>query len=289
MHQSPSVIITTFSWPQALDAVLLSLADQSDREFEVVVADDGSGPETAAVVDRWRAVFGTRLAHAWQPDEGFRLSRVRNLGALDARGDLLVFVDGDCILRPGFITALQRAARPGWFLAGKRVQLREQLTRAVLDEGLEIGRRTALGHLLKGRRQIEGWSDLLPLDRRRPWRPGLPDFAPHNQAFGFLTCVSRSDFEAVNGFDLRFVGWGDQDVDLAIRLGRLGLRCGFAGRQSTVLHLAHPSRMSVDRPTWWLLEETRRNGQVEAVLGLRELVEELDCASSTPLRSREGS
>lgn len=284
---SVSIIVTTYEWPEALDAILRALADQSDSAFEVVVADDGSGSTTARAIERWVPVFGDRLRHEWQPDVGFRLARVRNLGALAAEGEVLVFLDGDCLARPGFVASVRKAALPGWFLAGKRVQLTEAVSREVLDRGLPIGRRSVLSHMLRGRGHPDSWVDLTPRDRRRPWRPDLPDFAPEGNAYGFMTAVFRTDFESVNGFDMRFVGWGDQDVDLAIRLGRRGLRCGFAGPQSTVLHLAHASQMSPDRETWWLLEETRQSVRVEAELGVRELGAELGRVrgSSTPSSS----
>ena len=76
-----SVIVSTYEWPEALDAVLRGLAGQSDPSFDVVVADDGSTIETEKIVAAWRPALGERLVHAWQPDEGFRLARVRNLGA----------------------------------------------------------------------------------------------------------------------------------------------------------------------------------------------------------------
>ena len=69
-------ILSTYEWPEALDVVLRSLAEQSDPDFDLVVADDGSGPGTQAVVERWRPAFGDRLDYVWQADEGFRLARV---------------------------------------------------------------------------------------------------------------------------------------------------------------------------------------------------------------------
>jgi hypothetical protein len=83
--------------------------------------------------------------------------------------------------------------------------------------------------------------------------------------------MARSDFERVNGFDLRFVGWGEQDVDLALRLRRLGLRCGWAGPSSTLLHLWHPCQAECDRSTWRLLQETVQSERLEAVEGFREV------------------
>ena len=84
---SLSVVATTYNWPAALDRVLDSLAGQTLPDFEIVVADDGSGPETRALVDGWRGRLGERLKHVWQEDQGFRAGRVRNLGARAATGD----------------------------------------------------------------------------------------------------------------------------------------------------------------------------------------------------------
>ena len=89
-----SVVVSTYEWPEALDAVLRALSEQSDTRFDIVVADDGSGFETAAVVDHWRAVLGDRVAHVWHPHRGFRQALARNRGALAARGDYLVFRTG---------------------------------------------------------------------------------------------------------------------------------------------------------------------------------------------------
>jgi GT2 family glycosyltransferase len=273
VDKTMTVIVSTFEWPQALDAVLRGLAGQSDSRFDVVVADDGSTRETLETVAGWESAFGARLIHAWQPDEGFRLARVRNLGAAHARGSSLVFVDGDCIPRRHFVAAIRRATMPGWFLAGTRLQLSDSLSVAVMRDKMPIGSWSGPRLLAQARGGVRGWRHLTPRDRRRTWRPRLPDFAPHGNSYGFCTAVSRADFEAVNGFDLRFVGWGDQDVDLAVRLRRFGLRCGYAGPRSALLHLWHQSHVPEDRPTWWLLQDTIESDRIEAITGYRELVE----------------
>jgi glycosyltransferase involved in cell wall biosynthesis len=270
---SLSVIVSTYNWPEAVDAVLFGLSEQTDRDFEVVVADDGSGPETAAVVERWRDRVGIRLASVRQPDEGFRLARVKNLGALEARGDYLVLIDGDAIPRCGFVAALRAAAVPGWFVATKRLELDRDLTRRMLAERPPLHRWSAV-------RWAREWRHATPLvaltsrDRRRPGRDGLPDFVPHGNRYGVLFGVSRADFERVNGFDIRFEDWGEEDVDLAVRLHRLGLRCGWPGPQATLLHLWHQRRTG-ERPNAALVEGTRAADRVEAVVGLREQRAEL--------------
>ena len=67
-----SVIVTTYNREDALAAVLSALSRQTDRGFEVMIADDGSLPATAAVVERWRPRLGVALGHVWQEDRGFR-------------------------------------------------------------------------------------------------------------------------------------------------------------------------------------------------------------------------
>jgi glycosyltransferase involved in cell wall biosynthesis len=59
----------------ALDAVLAGLAAQSGvarDDWEVIVADDGSGPATREVIERWQARFPCALRHVWHEDTGFR-------------------------------------------------------------------------------------------------------------------------------------------------------------------------------------------------------------------------
>jgi glycosyltransferase involved in cell wall biosynthesis len=265
-----SVVVDTYEWPEALHAVLLGLADQSDSDFDVVVADDGSGPETAAVVEAWKAHLP--LTYVRQADDGYRLARVRNLGARAATGDLLVFIDGDTLPRRRFVEAMRRALVPGWFLAGKRLLLDPELTARVLAERIPV-QRWSFPHWALHREHARPLRALTARDRRRPGRNGLPEFVPHADGYGFLLGISRTDFERVNGYDMRFAGWGGEDVDMAVRLRRSGLRCGWAGPQSTLLHLWHQTRKPAERPNDPLLRETEASERIEAAEGLRELAD----------------
>jgi glycosyltransferase involved in cell wall biosynthesis len=264
----PSVIVATYEWPEALDAVLRALADQSDPDFDLIVADDGSGPETAALVQAWEDQLPLRYVR--QEDEGYRLARVRNVGAREARGDFLVFLDGDVVPRRHFVRALRSSGVPGWFVAGKRLLLGPDLTNRALSDRLPI-QRWSLPHWALHHGQAGPLRALVPRDRRRPGRQGLPEFFPHADGYGFMLGVARADFERVNGYDARFRGWGGEDVDMAIRLRRLGLRCGWPGPQSTLLHLWHETRKPEERPNDALLAQTQASDRVEAVDGLAEL------------------
>jgi len=97
-----SVVITTYNRPDALSLVLRGLAAQRAGEFEVLVADDGSTPATAEMLDRLKPALNFPLRHVWQPDDGFRAPMARNRASAAATGDYIVFLDGDCRLVEDF-------------------------------------------------------------------------------------------------------------------------------------------------------------------------------------------
>ncbi len=270
-----SVILATYERADALDLVLNAFAEQRGDPFEVVVADDGSGGEIDGLVERWRPRL--EVKHVWQPKEGFRKARVLDLAALSAQGDYLAFLDGDCVPRQGFVEALRRAALPGWFLTTKRVMLREEFSRRVVEKRTPIWRWSAARWLLRAPRQVGRPGYLVPArDRRRPWRARQPEFVPPVAAYT-LIAVSRDDFERVNGYDARCTRSTDgEDQDLAIRLRRSGLRCGWPGPAATVLHLWHPERLDRADRRDRLFRETQASSHVEAVVGLRELAAQVN-------------
>jgi glycosyltransferase involved in cell wall biosynthesis len=235
-----SVIVTTYNREDALEAVLASLARQTDRNFEVVVADDGSRAPTAALVESWKAKktkIGHRLEHVWHEDRGFRAAEIRNRAILAARGDYVVFLDGDCIARPDFVATHRRLAERGWFVTGNRILLSPALTAKVLREKLApetwgfgnwvtqrlrggVNRLAALLHMPLG-----------PLRRLRQnaWR-------------GARSCnlaVWRTDLTHVDGFDADYTGWGKEDSDFIVRLLRAGVRRKDGVFATGVLHLWH--------------------------------------------------
>lgn len=234
-----SIVVTTFNREDALAAVLRSLASQNDRGFEVLVADDGSGPATAALVEQRKPLFGVPLAHVWHEHGGFRAGEIRNRAVGAARGDYVVFLDGDCLARPDFVATHRKLAEPGWFVTGNRALLTPALTDAVLSRGLEPERWGLVDWA--GQRWQGGLNRLAPV-LRLPLGP-LRKLRP--QAWeGARSCnlaIWRADLERVDGFDASFSGWGKEDSDLLVRLLHAGVRRKDGAYATGVLHLWHPA------------------------------------------------
>jgi glycosyltransferase involved in cell wall biosynthesis len=233
-----SVIVTTYNREDALDAVLAALSRQSDRGFEIVIADDGSGPGTAAVTESWRPRVGVPLSHVWQADRGFRAAEIRNRALLACGGDYCIFLDGDCLARPDFVATHRRLAERGWFVTGNRVLLAPELTSAVLREGSQPQSWSAAEWLRQRRRGgVNRLSAMLPL----PLGP-LRKLAPRRWR-GARSCnlaVWRADLDQVDGFDTRFSAWGREDSDLLVRLLHAGVRRKDGRFATGVIHLWHP-------------------------------------------------
>jgi glycosyltransferase involved in cell wall biosynthesis len=267
-----SVIVTTFNRADALEAVLRGLARQTDKALEVIVADDGSGPATRALVERWKSRFDRSITHVWHEDRGFRAAEIRNQAILASRGDYCVFLDGDCIPRRDFVATHRRLAEAGWFVTGNRVLLARQLTERVLRDRLEP-EAWELGSWI-----VQRWRGginrlppvfRLPLGALRRLRAGAWR--------GARSCnigIWRSDLERVDGFDAAFEGWGREDSDLFVRLLHAGVRRKDGVFATGVLHLWHPEADRSQLPeNERKLEAAVRGDLVRAQRGLSALTQ----------------
>lgn len=236
-----SVIVTTYNRPNALRAVLDGLLAQSRDDFEVILADDGSGEPTRAIVERMKPAFAGRLRHMWHEDKGFRAAAIRNRAAAIASAPFLCFLDGDCVPMPHFVDGHLRHAAPHRILRGSRVLLAEAFTAACEGGTVQVH---ALDKSALRERRRRG-----DLNRSSPLRGGLLDqlrvwvsaLRPHDWKLlrGCNFAVSRAAFTAVNGFDEQFEGWGYEDSDLCIRLMNHGLVIRRGPAAACVLHLWH--------------------------------------------------
>jgi glycosyltransferase involved in cell wall biosynthesis len=268
-----SVIVATYERADALDAVLRSLACQTDHDFEVVIADDGSGTETAQVAKIWSGQMPVPLRHVWHEDLGFRLAEIRNRAIRVSKGTYCVFLDGDCIVRQNFVAAHRRLAQRGWFVTGNRVLLSPAFTQLVLRNRLDL-HRWGLGRWIRAR-LLGRVNRVAPLIRLPLGPLRKLDATRWRGARGSNMAFWREDVERVDGFDAAFNGWGREDSDIFARMIRSGVLRRDGRFATGVLHLWHAeadrSRLADNERQ---LNEALQGGRVRAVRGLSSLIED---------------
>jgi glycosyltransferase involved in cell wall biosynthesis len=262
-----SVIVTTYNREDALDAALRALAHQSDDNFEIVIADDGSRPDTARVIEGWRSRLPMPLKQVRHEHRGFRGGEIRNRGIRASAGEICIFLDGDCLARADFIAAHRRLHEPGWFVTGNRILLSRALTDAALARGM-AAEEWSFSALLR-QRLTGGINRLLPT-LRLPLGP-LRKLSSASWE-GAQTCnlaVARRDLDRIDGFDSAYAGWGLEDSDLVVRLLHAGVRRKDGRFATGVLHLWHAqndrSQLPVNQAR---LDEVIGSTRVRALHGL---------------------
>jgi glycosyltransferase involved in cell wall biosynthesis len=254
-----SLIITTYNWPEALDLTLASALRQSVLPAEIIVADDGSGAPTGAVVARWQARAAVPIRHVWQEDRGFRLARSRNRAIAAASNEYLVLVDGDMVLQPRFIEDHLQCARTDCFIQGARPQLSAATTARLLGSG-----ELRIGPFTRGlaRRSYAVRSRLLSRFASRV-RATLAGIQGCNQSFW------RHHALEVNGYDERFNAWGPEDREFAARLLHIGVHRNYVRHRAIAFHLHHVSRApGAANPLDGLLAKTLAERATRCVHGI---------------------
>lgn len=256
-----ALIVTTYERPDALAAVLESIARQQVAPAEIVIADDGSGPTTRQLIDRFSALSTVPVRAVFQLHEGFRVTRLRNLAIAASSADYLLFIDGDMLLHPGFVADHARIARRGFFTQGVRVRADERLTRQLIADPALHTAFWSRGLGLRRRAYLLRSSALSALTRRIA-----------NRLVSIKSCnlaTWRDDLVRANGFNEAMRGWGPEDKELCLRLQHAGIRRQTLLFGGIALHLHHApaSRLQLAANVA-VLETTRRDRKPRCEQGL---------------------
>ena len=281
-----SIIMTTYNRDDALDAALRGLSWQSDRNFEIVVAEDGSRPETARVVERWASRLPIEVKHVRQEHDGFRGGKIRNRGIRASAGTYCIFLDGDCLPRADFVAAHRALAQPGFFVTGNRILLSREFTAAVLAQGTAV---ETLGFGALMRERLRGGVNRLLPALRLPLGPlrKLPRGWRGVQSCNLA--VARADLDRIDGFDAAYTGWGREDSDLVVRLQHAGVRRKDGRFATGVLHLWHvPNDRSKLPANEARLDAAIRCDRVRALKGLSFLDDDAEAREPAAVLGRGG-
>lgn len=241
-----SVILSTYNSPIWLEKVLWGYSVQSHQDFELLIADDGSTEETAALIESMRQKTSLTLRHIWHPDDGFRKCRILNKAVLHAQNDYVVFSDGDCIPRADFLSVHAAEAKPGRFLSGGYHKLPMQTSEAIGTDDILTGRCFNLDWLkAHGLPSSYKNSKLTATPRQAHWLNRLTPTACNFK--GSNASAWMSDIVRANGFD-EGMAYGGEDREFGIRLSNNGIRPHHVRYNAIVIHLDH-ARGYVDPET----------------------------------------
>jgi glycosyltransferase involved in cell wall biosynthesis len=244
-----SIIVPTYNRPQALRLCLLSLSKQSLLPTEVLIADDGSGPETRETVVAMQKELKQffPILHVWQEDVGFRKPKIINETVRQSSGDYLIFIDGDCMAHRHFIRSHIGESSRDAILSGRRVDIGKRMSERLLEKQRIINGFSpmlvwdaVMGGQAKSRKVEEALRITSKLLRRLMHRDRITD----DGVWGCNFSLYRDLFYAINGCDEDFLDGSIEDNDLGIRVLNLGSRVKSVRGLANVFHLWHKSSWS---------------------------------------------
>ena len=235
-----SVIVSTYDKPAWLEKVLWGYSRQDLRDFELIVADDGSGEETRRLIARFAERSDFPIRHLWHEDQGYRRSVILNAAILAARTGYLLFSDGDCIPRHDFVRTHLEMAEPGRFLSGGSVYLSEETSEKLTREDVLSGR-FADPRFLRSQGESLGRHRLRLLPKG-PFSSLLDGITTTRPTWNLNNASTwREPLFQVNGMESE-MQYGGADRALGSRLENLGLKGKRIRFRAVLLHLDH------DRP-----------------------------------------
>lgn len=247
-----SMIIPTYNKLSRLKLLISSLENQTYvGDFEIIIINDGSNDGTAEYLNQLRLPF--RLKHAYTSRKG--RSAARNEGIKLSEGSLLIFVDDDVLMCPGFIEEHVKMQHEPKVVHGKilsLIQLKffDDPANGILYPGLSRNI-TSISQLKQ--MCISEYDIKKQFDEKIALKGRMTSFEKviqevlnndSNQSdwIGFTggnVSVPKYFIEIVGGFDEAFGKmWGAEDIELGYRLHKFGYPFVF-GQKAVNYHMVH--------------------------------------------------
>ena len=229
---SCSLVTPTYNWPEALELLLMSVKNQSVLPGEVIVADDGSRPETRALIERFQRDFPVPLHHIWHEDIGNRKPMIMNKAIASAKYDYIVEIDGDIIMNRHFVEDHLAYAKRGHYLFGSRVTIKKDFLPTLFQ---------------KKQLHFNFFSSGINKRGRTIRIPMMMNFAQiHTERSSKLRGCNMSfwkeEFININGFNESLVGWGIDDSEMIQRLHNIGITGIRLKNTGIAYHIYHPEQ-----------------------------------------------
>jgi len=272
MNPRTAVVVPVYNAVRALELVLMGYRRQSRNDFELFVADDGSGPEVRALIDVYAKNTPFPVRYAYQPDEGYRKTRILNQAVRECEASYLIFADADCIPHSGFVAAHCERRMERTVLCGRRVNLGRRRSDGLTSQDVLEGKLegSAAGRIFEALFGHNGHWDEGFLVKNRALHRWFNRKPP--TLLGSNFSLEKSLLEEVNGFNEDFFGYSGEDTELEHRLRLAGARFDWVRHLAIQYHLYHTSR-PVSQSNVAALQQTMTSGKSVCRNGLRKILD----------------
>jgi len=264
-----SLIMSTYNAEDWLEKVLWGISVQTELDFEIIIADDGSTTKTKDLIDRMRPLISMPINHVWQEDNGFQKTQILNKAIVASRSDYLIFTDGDCIPRKDFVATHLKYREKGYFLSGGYFMLPMRISEAIDKNDILFQNCFNLNWLRerglkKSIKNVKLTSSKFLARFLNFVTPTKPSWNGHN-ASGW-----KEDLVFINGFNQE-MQYGGEDRELGERLFNRGLKSKQIRYSAICVHLDH-TRSYVNESTWKknfaIRENTKKNKVIKTTTGI---------------------
>lgn len=271
LYMFVSIILSTYNQPAWLAKVLYGYSLQSYTDFEIVIADDGSGKETFKVIEQYQKESHLKIKHVWHEDDGFRKCTILNKAILASDGEYLIFSDGDCIPRADFVDTHVKYSQKGYFLSGGMYRLTMDVSHSISLEDIKLQKCFDITYLHRLEQKKSFFKDLKcssPTWLAKTLNSLTPTRASWN---GHNSSGWKTDILETRGFDER-MKYGGEDREMGERLINSGLKSKQIRYSAICIHLEH-SRGYVSDEDWQrnyqIRKETKENKTKQTKFGIK--------------------
>lgn len=273
--QLPSALsIAFYNNPRIFDLIVAGAERQSQKDFCLIIADDGSKPEVVDHIQKKLESLAIPSIHLWHEDLGFRKNRMLNWVLFHSPAENIVFVDQDCIPHREFMKEHNLHQKDNAVLCGRRMELAPWMSKRLVPTEVRQG-------------SIEKnlwW--MVPLNSFRhdnhsgkgiyiqnPTLRALLNRKPK----GIVGCnfsVHRRDLLKINGFDFRYEGPSTgEDTDIEYRMRQKGVDMISFSNAAVVYHVWHPLTKKQSKNEL-IFEQVKKDGHAFTQFGLWQQLEE---------------
>ncbi len=233
-----TVIISTYNAPKWLEKVLWGYSIQTYKNFDIIIADDGSKEDTRTLIEEFKKDFPFKIYHLWHKDKGYRRQELLNRAIVKAKNEYILMTDGDCIPKNDFVEVHARYATKNRFLSGGYCKLSIKLSNHISKDDI-LKERCFDIKWLKSIDKNLGFSQTLKLASSGFTEQLLDKVTPTNPTFNNMNSSGwKDDYIAINGYDER-MQYGGPDRELGGRFKNYGVRGLQIRHQAVCLHLDH--------------------------------------------------